>query len=131
MCAPLKWHTACAIRQPNMPTTDVRHEFRRLSDWLASARSGLIAINTNPLALAQAASAWDLLEENLGKLESPEAEEWAATVLRIVRTGSDMPAGGLPEVQKALSREERATLCDLVKKLDKHVQALYFNRSRG
>lgn len=113
-----------------MPRAPIRPEFRRLSDWLASARSGLVSINTNPLALAQAASAWDLLENNLGKLESTEAEEWATTVLRIVRKGPNMPAGGLPEVQKSLSREDKATLRDLVKRLDKHVEDLYYNRRR-
>lgn len=89
-----------------------------------------MSVNTNPQALAQAASAWDLLQENLGKLESAEAEEWATTVLRIVRKGSDMPAGGLPEVQEGLTRTEKATLRDLVKKLDKHAEDLYYNRRR-
>jgi hypothetical protein len=113
-----------------MPRTQIRPEFRRLSDWLSRARTGLRAINTNPLALAQAASAWELLEQNLGNLESDEAEEWAKTVLRLIPTGSGMPAGGLPEIQKRLSRQDRAMLRDLVQKLDRHVDKLYCNRGR-
>ena len=114
-----------------MAQKEIRPEFRRLSQWLNDAKRDLRSINTNPLALAQADSAWGLLEKNVGKLESEEAEEWAKAVLRIVRVGPDMPAGGLTQVQKELSREERATLRDLVARLDKHVEDLYHNRQRG
>ena len=113
-----------------MAQAEIRPEFRRLSEWLSKARSGVRSMNSNPGFLAQVGSAWELLAANVGKLESEEAEQWAKKVLQIVREGSNMPAGGWPEVQKRLSREEKATLADLVRKLDKHVDDLYCNRRR-